>query len=55
MKALRLAIATGLLMVVLGITPAAQANDCTNPKQCGGCHVNWEFSVQDPHPIVCYI
>jgi len=57
MKALRLAIAMGLVTAVLGITPAALANDCSNTKpgqQCGGCQLNPNFSTEDLRPIVCY-
>ena len=55
MKALRLAIVTGLVTAVLGITPPALATDCSNPKQpCGGCRLNTEFSLEDPRPIECY-
>ncbi|HYI45570.1 MAG TPA: hypothetical protein VE174_08970 [Actinomycetota bacterium] len=55
MKALRLAIATGLFTALLGITPA-YATDCSNPKQpCGGCHLRLaEMTVEDPRPIECY-
>jgi hypothetical protein len=54
MKALRLFLVTGLLTVVLGIAPA-HANDCSNPKQqCGGCHLNPDFSTEDLRPVVCY-
>jgi hypothetical protein len=56
MKALRLAIATSLVAGLMAIAAPAQANDCSNPKQpCGGCHINWEMSTQDPRPIICYI
>jgi hypothetical protein len=56
MKALRLAIATGLLAGVMGFATPARANDCSDPKRpCGGCRINWEMSTQDPRPIVCYV
>lgn len=55
MKALRLAFATGLVAGLMAMATPAQANDCSNPKQqCGGCHINWEMSTEDPRPIVCY-
>ncbi|HJR45665.1 MAG TPA: hypothetical protein VJ927_08685 [Actinomycetota bacterium] len=55
MKAIRLALATGLVAAVLGIATPAYATDCSNPKQpCGGCHLNREMSLEDPRPIVCY-
>ena len=57
MKALRLAIVMGLITVVLGVTPAALATDCSDSKpqqQCGGCQLNRDFSLDDPRPIVCY-
>ena len=55
MKALRIAIATGLMTAVLGIATPAQATDCSNPKEpCGGCNLNREFSLEDPRPFVCY-
>jgi hypothetical protein len=54
MKALRLAVVTGLFTALLGLTPA-YATDCSNPKQpCGGCHLNLDFSVENPRPIECY-
>ncbi len=54
MKAIRFAVAVGLMTVALGISPAS-ATDCTDPKQsCGSCGINWEMSTEDPRPIVCY-
>lgn len=54
MKTLRVLILAALATMVFGVGPA-QANDCSNPKQpCGGCHINPNFSTQDPRPIVCY-
>jgi nitrate/TMAO reductase-like tetraheme cytochrome c subunit len=56
MKALRLAIATGLVAGLMAIAAPAHANDCSNPKQtCGGCHINWRISSEDPRPVICYI
>ena len=55
MKALRLALATGILIAVTGLTPAAIANDCSDPKKpCGGCTINRDFSLEDPRPVICY-
>ena len=57
MKTLRLAIVTGLITMVLGITPSAQATDCSDAKPhqpCGGCQLNPDFRLDDPRPIVCY-
>jgi hypothetical protein len=56
MKALRLAIAMGLVTAMLGFAPAAMANDCSDKKRpCGGCMPNPGFSLEDPRPIVCYV
>ena len=54
LKALRLALAVGLMSVLLGATPA-HATDCSDPKKpCGGCHINREISTSDLRPIICY-
>jgi hypothetical protein len=56
MKALRLAVATGLVVGLMGMTAPAQANDCSDPKRpCGGCQINRNFSTEDLRPIVCYV
>ncbi len=55
MKVIRLAIVTGLVTATLGLAPAAQATDCSDPKKpCGGCQINRELSLEDPRPIICY-
>jgi hypothetical protein len=55
MRALRLALAAGIVAGMIGIAPAAQANDCSNPKDpCGGCELNRNWSLEDPIPVRCY-
>lgn len=56
MKALRLAVATGLIGAVMAISAPAQANDCSDPKRpCGGCSINWEMSTEDLRPVICHV
>jgi hypothetical protein len=59
MKALRLAIVTGLVTATLGLAaPPVYANDCSDTKpgqQCGGCSLNPDFSLEDPRPVRCWV
>lgn len=50
MTRLLLAAAVAAASVVL----AAPASACDTPPKCASCHLNPDFSVQNPKPIVCY-